>query len=412
MAQKHSFRDLLSALKQKQFLIVFLMGIPSGFPFLLTSKTMQVWLKEASVDLTVIGVFSMVALPYTLKFLWAPFVDRYKFPFLGLRRGWLFICQVFLTLLIVIMSLVNPAENLWWFAVMALLISFFSATQDVIVDAYRIDTLSSADLGLGTALYMYGYKISMLITGALALVLADHISWQSVYISMATIMGLTIFITYWADEPKSRGSHPESLQQAVVAPFKEFLARKSAFWILLFIVLYKVGDNMAANMLSPFYLDMGYTKTEIGIIAKLISPTISWIGPILGGFLVYFFGISGALWVAGILQAASTFSFAFLAWLPKNLWLYGAVISFEDVTAMVGSVAFVSFMSNSVNRQFTATQFALLSGLAQIPRVIIAAPAGYFAKTMGWSSFFIFCALAAIPGMLLIFFFLKPRPQN
>lgn len=412
MAQKHRFRDLISALKQKQFLIVFLMGIPSGFPFLLTSKTMQIWLKEASVDLTVIGIFSMVALPYTLKFLWAPFVDRYEFPFFGLRRGWLLICQIFLTVLILVMSLVNPADNLWWFAVMALLISFFSATQDVIVDAYRIDTLSSDDLGLGTALYMYGYKISMLITGALALILADHISWRSVYLFMASVMALTIFITFFADEPKARVTHPQSLRQAVVNPFKEFLTRKNALWILLFIVLYKVGDNMAANMLSPFYLDMGYTKTEIGVIAKLISPTISWIGPVLGGFLVYFFGISGALWIAGFLQAASTFCFAVLAWVPKNLWIYGAVISFEDVTAMVGSVAFVSFMSSSVNRQFTATQFALLSGLAQIPRVIIAAPAGYFAKTMGWPSFFIFCALAAVPGMFLIFFFLKPRPQN
>ncbi|OQW51245.1 MAG: hypothetical protein A4S09_17615 [Proteobacteria bacterium SG_bin7] len=408
----HSVRELLSTLKQKPFLLAFLMGFSSGMPFLLTSKTMQVWLKEANVDLTVIGIFSMVALPYTLKFLWAPLIDRYQFPFLGLRRGWLFVCQVFLGILIGTMALINPAEHLWGFAVMALLVSFFGATQDVVVDAYRIETLSRKDLGPATALYMYGYKTSMLITGALALVLADHISWRSVYIIMALVMALTVSITFFADEPKVRASHPESLQQAVVNPFKEFLTRKYAVWILLFVVLYKVGDNMAANMLSPFYLDMGYSKTEIGIIAKLISPTMSWVGPVLGGFLVYSLGISGALWFAGVLQAASTFCFAILAWVPKNLWIYGAIISFEDVTAMIGNVAFVSFMSSSVNRQFTATQFALLSGLAQIPRVIIAAPAGYFAKTLGWPPFFIFCALAAVPGLFLIFFFLRPRPQK
>ncbi len=381
-------------------------------PFFLTSKTMQVWLKESNVDLTTIGIFSMVALPYALKFLWAPFLDRYKFPFLGQRRGWLLVAQIAITVMIFVMGAIDPSQNLWWFAVMALLIAFFSATQDVVVDAYRIETLSDDELGPGTTLYMYGYKIGMLITGALALILADHISWQSVYFIMGLIMGLTVLITFFADEPKARVSKPETLSEAVINPFKEFFNRRAAFWILLFIVLYKVGDNMAGNMLSPFYLDMGYSKTEIGVIAKAISPTISWIGPVLGGFLVYFVGISGALWIAGFLQAASTFCFAFLAWIPKSLILYGSVVAFEDISAGVGSVAFVAFMSNSVNREFTATQYALLSGLAQIPRVIIAAPAGFLAKTLGWVNFFTFCALAAIPGMLLIFFFLRPRPQK
>lgn len=407
--KKHSFRDLVSALKQKPFLIAFLMGFSSGLPFLLTSKTMQVWLKESSVDLTLIGIFAFVGLPYTLKFVWSPLVDRYKFPFLGLRRGWILVSQIVIALMILFMAMIDPQTNLWWFAIAAMLIAFFSSTQDIVVDAYRIETLKAEDLGMGTALYMYGYKIAMLISGALALILADHMSWRSVYFIMAVFMGVSVVITLWAEEPEVKTVHPHSLKEAIFNPFVEFFSRKFAFLILIFIILYKVGDNMAGSMLSPFYLDMGYTKTEIGVIAKAIAPTIGWIGPVLGGFLVYFFGIMGALWIAGFLQAASTFCFVVLAWVPKNLFLYGAVISFEDVTAAVGSIAFVAFMSNSVNRKFTATQYALLSSLAQVPRVFIAMPTGYLAKTMGWPNFFIFCALAAIPGMLLLFLFRQTK---
>ncbi|MDZ4663021.1 MAG: AmpG family muropeptide MFS transporter [Pseudomonadota bacterium] len=404
MAQKHSFKQMVVALKQPPFFYSLLMGFASGMPLFLTSRTMQFWLKEAGVDLTVIGIFAIVGLPYTLKFLWAPFLDRFTLPFLGHRKGWLAFSQLALTVLICGLGLINPAHHLWGFAVMALLVAFFSATQDIVVDAYRLETLKDEELGLGTALYTYGYKIALLITGALALLLADHMAWKYVYLIMAAIMGLNLIFTIKAPEPKTGNIKPKTMAEALVLPFKEFFNRKSAIVILLFIVLYKVGDNMAGNMLAPFYLDRGYTKTEIAIIAKTIAPTLSWVGPILGGSIVYFFGIWGSLWIAGFLQAASTFGFTFVALAEKNLWLYGAVVSFEDITAAVGSIAFVSFMSNTASRKFTATQYALLSSLAGVPRVIIGTPTGYLAKQMGWSSYFLFCTLAAIPGMLLLLY--------
>lgn len=405
MAQKHSFKQLILALKQTPFQFAFLMGFASGMPFFLTSKTMQFWLKESNVDITLIGIFAIVGLPYTLKFVWSPIIDRFTLPFLGHRKGWLAFSQFALTVLICAMGLTNPANHIWIFAILALLVAFFSATQDIVVDAYRIETLKNEELGLGTALYTYGYKIALLITGALALLLADHMSWKYVYLIMAAIMGINLFFTIRAPEPKTGDIKPKTLSEAVVLPFKEFFTRKSAILILLFIVLYKVGDNMAGSMLAPFYLEKGYTKTEVAVIAKTIAPTLSWIGPVLGGSVVYFFGIWGALWFAGFLQAASTFGFTLVAMAEKNLWLYGAVVSFEDITAAVGTIAFVAFMSNTANKKFTATQYALLSSFAGIPRVLISMPTGYLAKNLGWTPYFIFCTLAAIPGMLLLLYF-------
>ncbi len=406
-AKPAGLKTIFLSLKKKQFLYAFLMGFSSGLPFLLTSNTLQAWMKDAQLDLTVIGIFSMIGLPYTLKFVWAPLLDRYQLPFFGRRRGWIFLAQSGLAFFTMAISFVQPGTHLKLFAIIALIIAFLSASQDIVVDAYRRETLSDEELGFGSALYQYGYRIAMMLAGAFALILADHISWSLVYLLMASIILMTIFITFTAPEPQQYQPPPKSLTESVIGPFVDYLKRDGAIIILLFILLFKVGDNLAGRMLTPFYLDMGFSKTEIGSIAKIFAPAFAWLGPVIGGFFVFKFGIYRALWFSGFLQAASTFGFVLLSWVGKNNWMLAAVVGFEDLTATIGTIAFVAYMASLCDKRFTATQYALLSSLSGVPRVIIATPSGYLAKLMGWSNYFLLCTAIAIPGMLLLLYIRK-----
>jgi MFS transporter, PAT family, beta-lactamase induction signal transducer AmpG len=382
--------------------IALSMGFASGLPLLLTGSVLQAWMREESIDLGTIGLFALVGLPYTLKFLWAPLLDRYTPSFLGRRRGWLLASQVAVMLAIVGLAQVRPGEHPLELGVAALLLTFFSATQDIVIDAYRREALAEEELGLGAALYVNGYRIGMLVASGGGLILADRFSFAWVYLFMACVMLIGVLTTVFAPEPTAAEGTPRTLYQAVVDPFKDYFKRQDALRILLFILLYKIGDSMASHMTTPFYLDIGFSKTEIGAVVKLFGFWATVSGSLLGGILILRLGMYRCLWSFGILQSLSTLGFAFLAEAGDSVpWLAG-VITFENLSAGMGTAAYVAFMAHLTNKKFTATQYALLSSLMGVPRVIVASPTGYFAGTLGWEPFFILCAAVAVPGLLLL----------
>lgn len=386
-----------------RMLVALLMGFACGLPLLLTITLLQAWMKDEGIDLTVIGLMGLVGLPYTLKFLWAPFVDRFTLPFLGRRKGWLFLAQVLLMLSISALGFTSPAQAPWIVAMVAFMVTFFSASQDIIVDAYRREDLSDAELGLGSSLYVNGYRVGMLLASGGGLILADHISYTLVYQIMAACMLPGIMVTLLAPEPGTPAGTPQTLAEAVITPLTEYFGRDGAVLILVFILLYKIGDTMAAAMTTPFYLDIGFTKTQIGAVVKLFGFWATVAGGIIGGILMLRTGINRCLWVFGILQALSTAGFALLAAVGNSVAGLSAVIAFENLSSGMGTAAFAAYMASLTNKKFTATQYALLSSLMGIPRVLAATPTGYMAKHFGWINFFLFCTVIAIPGMLMLF---------
>lgn len=383
-------------------LVALIMGFSSGLPLLLTISLLQAWMKEEGVDLTVIGLMSMVGLPYTLKFLWAPLLDRYVPPFLGRRRGWLLISQLLLMISIVVLGFSDPAGGARGLAAAALFVTFFSASQDIVIDAYRREDLTDAELGLGSSLYINGYRMGMLLASGGGLILADRMPFSKVYLLLALCLLPGILTTLLAREPKVDASPPRSLREAVVDPLAEYFRRSGAILILAFILLYKIGDTMAAAMATPFYMDTGFSMTQIGAVAKMLGFWATLGGGLLGGVLMIRLGIGRSLWVFGVLQGVSTAGFAVLARIGPSVPALSAVIAFENVTSGMGTAAYAAFMASITNRRFTATQYALLSSLMGVPRVLASAPTGFLAKTAGWEVFFILCALAALPGLLLL----------
>ncbi|MFC1515580.1 AmpG family muropeptide MFS transporter [Thermodesulfobacteriota bacterium] len=383
-------------------LVALVMGFACGLPLLLTISLLQAWMKEAGVDLTVIGLMALVGLPYTLKFIWAPFLDRFTLPFLGRRRGWLLVFQVFLILSISGLGFTDPGKNPWMVAFAAFLVTFFSASQDIVVDAYRREDLPDEELGLGSSLYVNGYRVGMLLASGGGLIMADFMSFCLVYQIMAVCMIPGVLTTLLAPEPEVPAGTPGSLSEAVFVPLVEYFSRKGAVWILAFILLYKIGDTMASAMTTPFYLDIGFTKTEIGAVVKLFGFWATIAGSLIGGVIMLRLNINRSLWVFGFLQALSTAGFAILARIGYSIPALSAVIGFENLSSGMGTAAFVAFMASITNKRFTATQYALLSSLMGVPRVLASAPTGYLAKTMGWESFFIGCTLIAIPGIVLL----------
>ncbi|GIL17574.1 MAG: AmpG family muropeptide MFS transporter [Oligoflexia bacterium] len=384
----------------KQMMITLLMGFASGLPFLLVGRTLQAWMTEDGVDLKTVGFFTLATIPVSFKFVWAPLLDRFQLP-LGRRRGWLLFSQLVLGLVLIGISTLNPKVSLEFLVGLVVLASFFSANQDIVVDAYRRETLSDADLGIGSTFYVYGYRVAMWISGGLALILAQSSGWRSVYFAMGIIMLLNILVTLWANEPVAE-STPKNFREMVIEPFSEFLKRKGAYLVIAFVLLYKVGDNIAGNMLTPYYLKMGYSKAEIGWIAKTLSFPFVLIASFIGGALVKRLGIVPSLWAFGILQALSTVSFSLLNHLEHNNVALASVILFEDISSAMGSAAFIAFMSSLTNKRFSATQYALLTSLMNIPARVIPAFSGVLAESLGWTGFFVLCSLVALPGLLLI----------
>ncbi|MBI4843197.1 MAG: AmpG family muropeptide MFS transporter [Nitrospirae bacterium] len=393
----HIFKTIFS----RRMLVSFVMGFACGLPLLLTITVLQAWMKEEGVDLTVIGAMSLVGLPYTIKFLWAPLVDRFTFPFFGRRRGWLIVFQIVLTCSIILLGLSNP-KNIWMIAAAAFLVTFFSASQDIVVDAYRREDLADAELGLGSSLYVNGYRVGMLFASGGGLIMADHISFSTVYFIMAACMLPGIATTLLTPEPVLSAGTPKNLKEAVLDPLIEYFSRQGALWMLAFILFYKIGDTMASAMTTPFYLDIGFSKTEIGTVVKLFGFWATVIGSLIGGVMMLRLGINRSLWIFGFLQAISTAGFVLLAKIGYSIPMLAGVIVFENLSGGMGTAAYVAFMGSITNKKFTATQYALLSSLMGVPRVLASAPTGYMAKQIGWTGFFIACTLIAVPGMLLL----------
>ena len=390
-------------------LVAFIMGFSCGLPLLLTMSVLQIWMKEGGMDLTLIGLINLVQIPYTWKFIWAPLMDRYTLPFLGRRRGWLLIAQVALIISITGLGFSNPTNHFWTMIIMAMLVAFFSATQDTVVDAYRREDLSDKELGLGSSLYIFGYRLGTMLAAGGGLIMADHIPWSMVYMVMGACMLIGVIVTILAPEPVIGTETPRTIKDAVIEPFVEYFKRDGALWMLAFILLYKIGDSMASAITAPFYLEIGFTKTEIGTVVKIFGMWAIIAGALFGGTLMVRLGINRSLWVFGFLQAISTACFALLAGIGPSVPALSAVILFENISSGMGSAAQLAFMASITDKRFTATQYALLSSLAAFPRVIAAAPTGYIAKHIGWETFFIVCALIAIPGILLL---IKFAPWN
>lgn len=405
-------KSLLTTIFSGRMFVALIMGFSSGLPLLLTITVLQAWMKEEGVDLTVIGMMALVGLPYTVKFLWAPFLDRYTLCFLGRRRGWLLMAQLALVPSIAGLGLTDPANHPWMVAFAAFLVTFFSASQDIVVDAYRREDLPDEELGLGSSLYVNGYRLGMLLASGGGLILADHISFSSVYMVMAGCMLPGIVTTLMAPEPPLPAGAPRRLREAVVDPLIEYFTRQGALWMLAFILLYKIGDTMASAMTTPFYLDIGFSKTEIGAVVKLFGFWATVMGSLFGGVLMIRLGINRSLWVFGFFQALSTAGFALLARIGHSVPLLSGVIGFENLSGGMGTAAYVAFMASITNKRFTATQYALLSSLMGVPRVLASAPTGFLAKHLGWQGFFIACTLIAIPGMLLLLKFAPWRAPS
>ena len=397
-----SWRDTLTAIFSGRMLVALLMGFSSGLPLLLTGSVLQAWLSDGGVDLTRIGLFALVGLPYTLKFLWSPLFDRYAPP-LGRRRGWLALMQLALAGGLLLLSTAAPApDHLWLVMAAGLLVTFFSASQDIVVDAYRRESMGDAELGLGSALYVNGYRIGMLLAGGGGLIIADWLSFEAMYRIMALCMAACVAVTLFAPEPPLPEGRPRTLREAVLLPFRDYFARDGAWLILAFILLYKLGDTMASAMTTPFYLDLGYTKTEIGAVVKLFGFWATIAGGTLGGIWMLRVGTHRALWLFGFGQMVSTLGFVVLAWYPLHVGALATVVAVENLTAGMGTAAFVGFMAALTDRRFTATQYALLSSLMGVPRVLLSAPTGWMAAGLGWPGFFLLCALIAVPGLLLV----------
>lgn len=394
------WKDLLT----KKIIICFFTGFTSGLPLFILISLLPAWLAESGLNLKAIGLFALIQLPYAWKFIWAPLFDRFTLA-MGRRRGWLIIFQFILLFLISICGFIDPKSQIITIAVISLGIAFFSASQDIVIDAYRRELLLDPELGLGNAVHVNAYKFASLVPGSLSLILADFFSWEFVFSITALFMIPGIILTILISEPKLKSAPPKTIKEAVIDPFKEFIGRKgirNALLILLFIFLYKIGDSMATALATPFYLDLGFSMTEIGIIAKNAGLWTSIAGGLIGGIWMVKLGINRALWIFGFLQMFATLSFAWLASIGHDNTVLAITVGLEFFAAGLGTTAFVAFIARATNPKYTATQFALFSSLASVPRTFTNASTGYFVDFLGWYYFFIFCFLLAIPGMFLL----------
>lgn len=393
---------LLHMLRSRRLFAVVLLGFSSGLPLALTGATLQAWMKSEKVDLSVIGLFSLVGLPYALKFLWSPLMDRFVPPFFGRRRGWILIMQALLVISISAMALAHPALQPTWTAALAFFVCFFSASQDIVVDAYRTDVLEPNELGPGAALHITGYRIAMLVSGSIALILADRMSWSAVYFTMAGAMLIGVFATLMAPEPGVAVRPPLNLKDAVVSPLKEFFKRTGASEILGFIVLYKIDVVMAVALTTPFMLDLGFSNTDIGAVTKSVGLIATIFGTLAGGALMVRLGLKRSLWSFGIFQGVSTVAFMILAHLGHDYPAMVLAIGAENFCSGMGNAAFQAFLMSICDKRFTATQYALFTSFMALTRVAGGAPTGYMVKALGWQNFYLVCIFAMVPGLLLL----------
>ena len=398
----------------KQMLTCIFTGFSSGLPLFFIIQLLPAWLLSYGVTIKAIAAFSLTQLPYVLKFLWAPLLDRYSLiPFLGRRRSWMLVTQIGLLIGIAVYGMLDPQAQLKWVVILSIVVSFLSATQDVAVDAFRREILSDKELGLGNSIHVNAYKIAGFVPGALSLILADHLPWHTVFIITALFMLPGALMSLFVKEPAASKFAPKTLISSVVEPFVEFFNRqgwKYALFILAFMLLYKLGDSMATALQSTFILKMGFSKTDLGTINKGIGLASSIAGGIFAGIWMLRLGINKALWVFGVAQTLAILAFVVLAHYgpfetigTRERMLLAFVIAAETFAMSLGTMAFVSFIARTTNPSYTALQLALFTSLTAVPRSLINASTGWLVERMGWESFFYLCMILAIPGMLMLF---------
>lgn len=417
MSANSKFKEIIF---NKRMLACVVLGFSSGLPLYLLLQLLPAWLRTEGIDLKTIAVFAFIQLPYTWKFIWAPLMDRYNLiaP-LGRRRSWMLVTQFALFFAIIGYGFFEPKMDITSIAIISTLVALFSASQDIVIDAFRREILSDEELGLGNSIHVNAYRVAGLVPGSLALILADHMAWSYVFWIVALFMLPGMLMSMFASEPKQTQLAPKTLYASVVEPFSEFINRaglKHAAWVLLFILLYKLGDSMATALATPFYLDMGYTKTDIGTIVKGSGLVMQILGAFIGGFWMLKIGINRGLWVFGVVQLVTILGFAWLAHAGPftavgilERGMLAVVIGGEALGVGLGTVAYVAYMARETNPAYTATQLALFTSLSAVPRSIFNALTGSMVEALGWEIFFYVCTLLAIPGMLLLF---KVAPWN
>ncbi len=428
--------------RERRVIVILLLGFSSGLPLLLVYATLSAWLKEAGISLTAIGLFSWASTAYAIKFLWAPLVDRMPLPLLtrvlGQRRSWLVMAQGSVAICMLGLGSTDPANNISATVLWAVLLAFASATQDIVIDAYRVESLPDNCQGAGAATYTFGYRMAMLVAGAGALIIADVSGWFVAYAVMASLMAIGFMtalispepVRQYTDESRKREQQitealsrftrwPERSRQfaaetyaAVICPFADFMTRRHWLMILLFVAFYKYGDALLGVMANPFYLDIGFSKSEIALISKFYGMVMTITGSLLGGLLVVRYGIFKTLLIGGIAQALSNLAFAAQALVGKSLPMLAVTISIENFTGGIATIAFIAYLSSLCNVAYTATQFALLTSLMAFARTIFASGGGWLADQMNWVAYFLLTTVAAVPGLLLLLWLIKQFPPD
>lgn len=419
---------ITAVFKNPNLLVVFFMGFSSGLPLVLVGGTLKAWMRESNIDLKTIGFFTAMSLPYTWKFIWSPIMDRYVLP-MGRRRGWLIVSQIGLFASLLGLSTVDPVSQTALLGVWAFIVAFFSASQDIVIDAYRREVLPDEQLGLGSSLYVFAYRLAMLLAGAGAFSMSKRIPWNQVYVVMALFMLIGIVTTLLSKEPRTEAPPPKTLKESVIGPLREFFTRDSALLILAFVLLYKLGESMANDMFNPLYIDLHIDKDAVAGVSKFFGFWSMVTGGIVGGLLIVRLRLYRALWLFGILQTVGLLAFSALAYygnqvvaahadlfaanphatIPTDsiLTVLAIAVGVEQFTSGMATSAFVAFIASQTNKRFTATQYALLTSLMQVPRIVFGMAMGALADAVGWEMYFVACFILGIPGLLVLFMIKK-----
>ena len=382
------------------------LGYASGLPYFVPASLIYFWLTEEGVSLTEIGFLTVASLPYTLKFLWAPLLERFYFELFGRRRSWMFISQAALTLIIVLMGTLDPQSDIQIIGLLLLLMAVFGATQDIAIDAYRRELLDTdGELGLGSSLFVQSYRFAIFVPKSLGIFLLARSSAEETFFVIGMFMAVTMLLTFLISEANKKPSVPQNLVEAVTLPFTEFFSRKTmgyAIGLLLFMSLYKLGDNMATALAVPFYSVLGFTNDQIAFVTPLASVSSLLVGGILGGLLIIWIGINRALWIFGAMQFITICGYVWLHENPGNILVLGIVLCADYLVMGVTTTAVLAYISRETSRYAVATQFALFTAITALPRVVASAVSGLIIETIGWVNFFYLSAILALPGLLLL----------